>query len=393
MKLKLPITAALAAAVLCLLLPGLSVQAADDLFTAAELDDGTVSIICSDKSVVHAEIPAEIDGHPVSELGEGCFDGCSSLETVSIPDTVTAIRDYAFQGCSMLDTVEIPASVVEIGDFVFEGCTSLAEIVTDADNREYLSEDGILFTKEQDTLLRFPAAAKITDYTLPDSCVTVAPWAFTQCRYLERVELPEVIAMGADAFMGCTALESVVLSDSITELIGATFANCTGLVEADLPSHLVSIGDKCFFGCVHLYGVKFPDTLKSIGEQAFFGCNAIQEMTLPAGVKTIGEQGIGYSLDSDQKPIILPDLHVNVTFGTAAHKYAKSNKIPYSAFISRNMAILVMICAVLLLLLVVGIAVEVKRRKRHKEAEAARLEEERRAQALAERRAKKRSKK
>lgn len=393
MKLKLPITAALAAAVLCLLLPGLSVQAADGLFTAAELDDGTVSIVCSDKSVLHAEIPAEIDGRPVSELGEGCFDGCSSLETVSIPDTVTAIRNYAFQGCSMLDTVEIPASVVEIGDFVFEGCTSLAEIVTDTDNREYLSEDGILFTKEQDTLLRFPAAAKITDYTLPESCVTVAPWAFTQCRYLEHVELPEVIAMGADAFMGCTALESVVLSDSITELIGATFANCTGLVDVELPSHLASLGDKCFFGCVHLYGVKFPDTLKSIGEQAYFGCIAIQEMTLPAGVKKIGEQGIGYSLDSDQKPVVIPDLHVNVTFGTAAHKYVKANKIPYTATISRNTAMLVLISGILLLLLAVGIVVEVKRRKLQKAEEAARLEEERRAQALAERRAKKRSKK
>ena len=75
------------------------------------------------EGVVHA-----IVAEGTTEIGDGAFRGCSSLASVTIPDSVTAIENSAFEGCRSLASVTIPGSVTAIGDCAFYGCSSLASV-------------------------------------------------------------------------------------------------------------------------------------------------------------------------------------------------------------------------------------------------------------------------
>ena len=73
-------------------------------------------------------IPEEIDGKPVTSIGEWAFAGCSGLTNVTIPDSVTSIGESAFFDCSGLTSVTIPDNVTSIGDETFSGFSGLTSV-------------------------------------------------------------------------------------------------------------------------------------------------------------------------------------------------------------------------------------------------------------------------
>ncbi len=89
----------------------------------------------------------------VTNIGDGAFGGCTSLTSVTIPDSVTSIGYWAFDSCTSLTSVTIPDSVTNIGDGAFWGCYSLTSIKVDGLNSVYSSVDGVLFDKNQTTLI------------------------------------------------------------------------------------------------------------------------------------------------------------------------------------------------------------------------------------------------
>ena len=377
------ITAAVMGAV-CLLAP-LQTRAAES-YTAVDLGDGTVAVKCNDPSVIHANIPAQLDGKTVTGLAANCFDGCSSLESVTLPEGILSIGEYAFQGCVMLDTVEIPASVDMIDNFVFEGCYSLKSISVAEENTHYIAPQGVLYTADQTMLLRYPAAKEDTAYVVSDSCYTISPWAFTDCVNLKKVEMRNVTAIGADCFMGCTSLKTATLSRGITELNGAAFAKCSNLQEITLPPNLASIGDRCFFGCAALGKLTLPDNLKSIGEMAFYGCTGLTFLYVPESVTSIGKHGIGYSVSEDAKTVLIPGFRMETTVGSYAAKYASENGIDCHLMLSRSKVVLFLVLAVLAALAIIALAVNIRNRREKARAEQERLAEEEKQKRLAERR-------
>ncbi len=344
------------------------------------LEDGTAEIFCKDTSITAAEIPAEIDGYTVTALAKEGFSGCTALQSVTLPETLTTIGESAFNDCASLEFIAIPAQVTSIGSFVFEGCTALTAITVDDANAAYMDDDGVLYTVSQGELVRYPAAREGTSYTVAAACRTIDPWAFTYCSKLQYLAMDNVVAIGADAFMYSESLQTVVLSEGIRELIGASFAYCVNLRKVTLPSTLESIGNKCFYGCVSLPSVTLPDSLTTIGEMAFYGCVQMKEVTVPPSVKTIGNMGIGYSVDPDtNENTVISGFTMHTTSGTKAYSYAKKNGIAYSASVNKSTAILVL--AVVLVVLAAGAACLAVFFRRQREAEqfARQKEAERRA--------------
>jgi hypothetical protein len=94
------------------------------------IDDDQITITgLADDSITEVTIPDTIDGLPVTIIGYAAFRNCTSLTSITIPDTVTSIDESAFYSCTGLTGITIPASVTNIGDFAFYGCSSLEEVI------------------------------------------------------------------------------------------------------------------------------------------------------------------------------------------------------------------------------------------------------------------------
>ena len=215
----------------------------------------------------------------VTSIGDYAFCGCTGLTSITIPTSVTSIGDYAFCGCTCLTSITIPTSVTSIGDYAFSNCTGLTSIdipnsITSIVNRMFYGCTGL------------------TSITIPNNITSIGGGAFSGCTGLTSITIPNsVTSIGGSAFYGCTGLTSITLPDSIGGAIGSqTFMNCTGLTSITLPKGVTSIGEWAFCGCSGLTFVPIPTGVTSIGNQAFAGCSGLTSVTIPTSVTFIGVQ-------------------------------------------------------------------------------------------------------
>ena len=188
----------------------------------------------------------------VTSIGDSAFSCCSSLQSVTIPDSVTSIGGRAFGECSSLQSVTIPDSVTSIGDRAFSWCTSLQSV------------------------------------TIPDSVTSIDESAFSWCTSLQSVIIPDsVTSIGNKAFSDCKSLQSVTIPDSVTSISDSAFSGCSSLQSVTIPDSVTSIGRRAFSKCSSLQSVTIPDSVTSIGAGAFSGCSSLHSFTIPDSVTSI----------------------------------------------------------------------------------------------------------
>jgi hypothetical protein len=137
-------------------------------------------------------IPAEIQGLPVRVIGDYAFEDCTSLVSVTIPDSVTRIGNGAFFCCINLASVTIPDSVTRIGNGAFFCCKSLASVTI---------PDSV--TRIGDSAFRMSG---LTSVIIPDSVTFIGENAFSECTGLENVTISLVTKRewnDSGQFAGC----------------------------------------------------------------------------------------------------------------------------------------------------------------------------------------------
>ena len=250
----------------------------------------------------------------VTTIGYMAFSDCSSLTSVTIGDGVTTIDEYAFEYCSSLTSVTIGDSVTTIGYKAFSFCRSLTKF-----NSKYASEDGRCLIIDG-TLNSF-APAGLTEYTIPDSVTTIGIAAFDSCSSLTSVTIPDsVTTIGSSAFAECSKLTSVTIPDSVTTIGSYAFCRCYSLTSVTIPDSVTTIGNSAFYNCSSLTSVTIPDSVTTIGETTFYNCRSLTSVTIGDSVTSIDREAF-YNC-SNLASVIIPDSVT--TIGDGAFNYCSS---------------------------------------------------------------------
>ena len=206
----------------------------------------------------------------VTSIGVCAFDGCTSLTSVSISESVISIGASAFRSCKNLPNITIPYSIKSIGAGAFED-SRLTSINVDKKNTYYSSLDGVLFDKDVNTIICYPAGKQNLNYVIPNSVTSIGAGAFEDSR-LTSIKIPNsVTSIGGGAFEG-SSLTSITIPNSVKDIGSMAFQVCYYLKHVTIPDSVTSINYYTFGGCTDLTSIIIPKSVTSITNNAFDYC-------------------------------------------------------------------------------------------------------------------------
>ena len=293
--------------VLALLLGCLPVFAAQTDYRYETGADG-VTLTAYLGSSASPVIPAELDGKPVTAIGDGCFQGLLCLRTVRVPEGIARIGDYAFECCGNLKKVYLPDSLREIGDGAFSGCSALT-LVDLQDGVQRIGRGAFLCCDALVTIELSPALETLGDF------------AFAWCSSLARVSLrgSKLTAVPDRAFYECEALTRISLPESVTRIGKRAFSHCTSLKSFYHGTELETLGEYAFEGCeaIENLTVSAPELPRGV----FSGCAKLNWFSVSDGVNTIGSESFAHSgVTSISLPASVTELASDAFRGAAIER-------------------------------------------------------------------------
>lgn len=316
----------------------ITIDTDDDLvyedFTYVINDDGdSITLTSLDTAATEAEIPTEIDGIPVTAIGDACFMSCNFLTDVTVPEGIISIGESAFASCTLLCTVVLPDSATDLGAGMFEGDTMLSD---------FTFPSGITEIPEA----FFYECSYFYQMTLPDTITSIGNEAFYGCSYLDTIELSENLeSIGNYAFQGCDLLTSITIPASCTDIGIYAFDGCQSLTSFTVeegntaytaidgvlmtedestiirypaakedtsytvPDACTTLEDWSFIGSTLLEEIDLGN-VTSIGEDCFYYCTSLTDITLPEGITELVGATFAYCVALTS--LTLPDSMVSL---------------------------------------------------------------------------------
>ena len=269
-------------------------------------------------SLTQINIPAGINTIP-----DLAFAYCRSLGNLTIPDNITSIESSAFRGCGSA-SITIPATVITIGQEAFADCLNLQNIIVDSNNQNYCSDNGILYTKDKSTLLRYPEA-RTTLSTLPSSVEKFNEYSFSYCK-LTDVTIPDTIKRIEAYTFNNSSLKTINIPATVEYLAYNSFGECLSLtninIDSNNPNYCSDNGVffnktktalyrfpagrtgaytvpngvtqifQASFSYSNIESLTFPDSIQSIANYSIANCKNLSSLTIPVNVTSIEYQAI-----------------------------------------------------------------------------------------------------
>lgn len=282
--------------------------------------------------------------YSVTKISQNAFANCSSLTSVTIPNTITIIDINAFNGCSGLTSVIIQGnggtsnSVTSIGRWAFTSCgklrtvfipSSVTTINADAFNSsditfycEPLSQpEGWFWRKLIDSPYTYyywngNKGTREWGYFIEDSIMykLIDTTSVALCGYLKTTEsnvtIPSAVTYNEQSYNvvefapidmpthgsyasifnsdSRAAITSITIPNSVTTIGVGVFSNCYNIKSVTIPNSVTTIDAYTFFNCYNLSSVSFGNSLTSIGVEAFYNDTSLTSINIPNSVTTIG---------------------------------------------------------------------------------------------------------
>ncbi|MBQ8959896.1 MAG: leucine-rich repeat protein [Ruminococcus sp.] len=202
------------------------------------------SFVCwkasSVKNVILPEKEDTLDGYTI---GQSAFQG-TSLSSVTLPESLTAINSYAFADCALLTNIEIPANVSYIGDYVFSGCKRLKAVTL---NEGLTTLGGKVFE-----------GTAISEITIPAS-------------------LNKIDNSSYGPFSGCSTLNYAIISDGMTTVPARLFSGASSMTAVSVPESVKTFGDYAFQNCSSLSRIHAVQSSIAFGPHTFEGCDQLND--------------------------------------------------------------------------------------------------------------------
>ena len=177
-----------------------------EVFTYSIVDSGAVITGVSLGIEGEITVPSEIEGYPVTEIGDYAFHNAERMTEVIIPDSVVSIGERAFANCKKLDNIQFGSGVTDIGAYAFVDCESLRSVA------------------------------------IPEGVVTMGEGAFAKCDVLWNVDLPSSLQSIECFAFYCCQLQDVVIKEGTKQIDMTAFYDCDlRLTSITIPASVTTI--------------------------------------------------------------------------------------------------------------------------------------------------------
>lgn len=262
------------------------------------------------------------------------FEGCSALEYINLPNSLTSIPGYTFSGCTSLREITLPGALFTLGEYAFDRCTQLTNIIipgtiasfgrfafansglTEVIIKNGLNEIGAYaFENTPLSSITFPktitrisglGGSNITTINFAEGSqpTEIANNAFERCK-ITSFDIPTSVSrIGTGAFEN-SLLQEIIIPETVTSIESECFKSCKQLTKVTLPNNMTELPDNIFSGCSKLEKIQLPNQLELIKRQAFQN-SGISIIVFPKSLKTIESRA--FSGCNQLRTIVFPDL-------------------------------------------------------------------------------------